>query len=393
MVRRVLLWALLTVPFAVAVFVAQGCVDDSDPFESDCDKRVPLKCCQCSLPDVCPPWADKWPTLPAWCEPILADAGIDVYGDIFGDGSTSFCSSGTCVPPAPDSWKQVAFAMTWPNDPPACPAETPEVAFEGSPAPPDLTCPACSCDAPEGTCSLPASWTISSTTCNVAGGVQTNFDPPGGWDGSCDSASAIAPGKLCGGVPCVQSLTLSLPTIEEKPCTSHVEGQADLPILRARSGGPEQPIGRACTTSNALPPCTGGVCVPTQSSFSACIMHDGNQVCPDDWNADRQVLYKQIDDARVCTPCGCDAPSGSSCQVKWRIFSGPGCSAQTLENVISADMMSAGCTYLDPGIALSGKTAEILDYTKGSCAPTGGKLEGDVWVDGEVTVCCRSMTM
>jgi hypothetical protein len=61
-----------------------------------------------------------------------------------------------------------------------------------------------------------------------------------------------------------------------------------------------------------------------------------------------------------------------------------------LENVISADMMITGCTYLNPGSALTGKSAEIIDYTKGSCAPTGGHLEGDLLLDGEVTICCYS---
>jgi len=56
-------------------------------------------------------------------------------------------------------------------------------------------------------------------------------------------------------------------------------------------------------------------------------------------------------------------------------------------------MMGTACTVLDPGVALAGKTTELLDYTKGSCTPTGGKPIGDLKLDGQVTVCCQSTTM
>lgn len=75
-----------------------------------------------------------------------------------------------------------------------------------------------------------------------------------GWDGSCSSDNAIAAGKLCGGVPCVRSITISPPVIEENPCTPHTAGEADLPVLKAWNGGPEAPIGRAVACVLGLAP-------------------------------------------------------------------------------------------------------------------------------------------
>lgn len=306
---------------------------------------------------------------------------------------SSLCSSGTCVPKAPESWKHVAFALTWPELPPACPEDAPSLVFEGSPEPPAQTCPTCLCDAPEGTCSLPTTWTVSSEVCPGGSGVKTSFDPPSGWDGSCSSTNAIAQGKLCGGVPCVQSITLSLPVINEKPCTPQMEGWVDLPIPKLKADGPRMATGRACASAKPLPSCSGAGCSKTNSAFGACILHDGDQVCPDGWAGDRHVLYQHIDDARLCTPCGCDAPSGGSCQVKWRAFSDSSCTTEVAANDVSAGMIGPACYALNSGIALAGKSAELLDYTKGSCTPTGGELVGDLALAGQVTVCCQSRTM
>ena len=402
MVRRVVIvGAVVVTALAVAGF-APGCADIPDP--SDCDGSIPYECCQCSWPDDCPPWNPHPRPIPDWCMPLIIDAGCppayiwDASACQQHDGGTdggmsTFCSSGTCVPSAPESWKQVAFALTWPELPPACPEDAPRLVFEGSPAPPDQACPACSCDAPEGSCSLPTTWTVSSEVCPGGAGVKTNFDPPTGWDGSCSSANAIAQGKLCGGVPCVQSLTLSLPVIDEKPCAPRMEGWVDLPTPRLWDDGPRRPTGRACASEKPLTSCSGQGCGKTNSAFGACILHDGDQVCPDGWTGDRHVLYQHVDDARACTPCGCDPPSGGVCQVKWRAFSDSSCSTEVNANNISAGMMVPACYALDPGIALSGKSAELLNYTKGSCAPTGGELVGDLKLDGQVTVCCHSTTM
>lgn len=396
--------------------VASACYDRAQNIGGDCPDWITEECCPCPFPEACPkpdpkgrpwewapPWGNdplndkccaQWKSQPFYSvEPVCLsdlDGGTDGSSS---SGSMGFCANGRCVPPAPDAWKHVAFFMDWPRDPPPCPDDAPVLLFEGNPAPSERSCPACSCDEPEGACRLPETWTISSVGCdNPAGGVKTNFDPPAGWDGSCTNDKALPEGKLCGGVPCVRSITIAPPVIEEKPCTPHADGEADLPVARAWNGGPEMPVGRACASQDPLPICSGKGCGGTSSQFAACIMHDGDQACPEGWNGDRHVLYEFVDDTRECSPCGCDAPTGGICQVKFRTFAESSCSAENVAGDVYASMAPACHDYM-PGVALGGKTAEILDYKKGSCTPNGGELKGDVMLSGQVTVCCSASTM
>ncbi len=395
--------------------LVSACYDTAQNIGSDCPVWITDDCCPCPFPEACPkpdPHGRPWEWSPPWgldplndkccaqwkskpfysVEPVCLsdlDGGTDAGTD---SGAPGFCASGTCVPPAPEAWKHVSFFMDWMHDPPPCPDDAPLLEFEGTPEPPALSCPACSCDEPDGVCHLPTTLTISSEVCPGTGGVKTNYDPPAGWDGSCTNDKALAEGKLCGGVPCVRSITIAPPVIEEKSCTPHAKGVGDLPVVKVWNGGPEVPIGRACASKSPLPNCSSGGCGGTNSAFSACIMHDGDQVCPEGWDGDRHVLYEFIDDTRECTPCGCDASTGGTCQVKIRTFADSSCSSENAAFDIYANMIPACHDYM-PGVALGGKTAEILDYTKGSCAPSGGELKGDVMLGGQVTVCCFAPTM
>jgi len=407
--------AVLSSAAAVGIIVS-ACLGEGTQVATDCPEWITDDCCPCPFPESCPkpdpdgrpwewspPWGleplndkccEQWKSKPFYTPTFTClsdlDGGMDASND---GGSMGFCANGACVPPSPEAWKHVSFALSWPGEPPPCPDDAPILAFEGTAAPPDLSCPACSCDEPEGTCQLPTTWTVSTDVCLGGGGIKTNFDPPAGWDGLCSSDKAIAAGKLCGGVPCVRSITISPPVIEEKPCTPHTSGEADLPVLKAWNGGPETPIGRACLSAKPLPSCSSKGCGGSNSEFSTCVMHDGDQACPEGWNGDRHVLYEFIDDARQCTPCGCDAPTGGMCQVKYRTFSGPACSAENVAGDVYTGMMPSPCHDYNGGEALVGKTAEIVNYSKGSCVPNGGEISGDLMLGGQVTVCCSASTM
>jgi len=50
--------------------------------------------------------------------------------------------------------------------------------------------------------------------------------------------------------------------------------------------------------------------------------------------------------------------------------------------------MTAPCHNLMAGTQLLGKSAEVLEYVKGACAPSGGDVEGEVVLAEPVTVCC-----
>ncbi|MDI1478568.1 hypothetical protein [Polyangium sp. y55x31] len=295
---------------------------------------------------------------------------------------------------APEDWMLGAFFSDW-REPPPCPDDTPIVAFEGTPAPPPLPCGECSCDEPEGTCRFPEMWTVSSTACDdPGGGVKTNFDPPTNWDGTCNQDKAIPSATLCGGVPCVRSITISPPVIEEQPCKAHTKGDPEQEIPKYWNGGPETPLGRVCTRAEPWPGCpgqSGKVCGPAGDDYSFCIYREGEHLCPEGWGGERHVLYGVVKDERECSACTCGPPTGGMCAVLWSVFGAPACTDYQAGAQITAGMV-APCTDLMPGTQLSGKTAELLNHTKGTCTPSGGEPVGELTLDKPMTVCCAAAT-
>ncbi|MDC3956695.1 hypothetical protein [Polyangium jinanense] len=308
---------------------------------------------------------------------------------------SSLCpGGGECVDESPKNWTLVAFFSDW-REPPPCPDDAPILAFEGIPAPPPLLCGECSCEEPEGSCKLPQTWTVSSTGCDdPGGGVKTNFDPSTNWDGTCNQDKAIPSATLCGGVPCVRSITISPPVIEEQPCKAHTKGDPGQEIPKVWNGGPETPLGRVCTRAEPWPVCHGQsekVCGPAGDDYSSCIFREGEHLCPEGWTGERHVLYGVVKDERECSACTCEAPTGGMCEVLISAWSSQGCSQVAIARPISAGMV-APCDDFMPGTQLSGKTAELLNYTKGTCTPSGGQVVGELTLDKPVTVCCRAAT-
>ncbi len=390
---------MIAAGWGAAGIVGSGCGLTNDP-GGDCPPEVSARCCPCPFPEACPdpdrpgfyeskpiPWdcpnaCDGPPPLPEKC----SDAGAD-------GGTSSLCVGDACVLEAPQDWHQVAFFSDW-REPPPCPEHAPRVAFDGLPAPPPLSCAACTCDAPEGTCKLPETWTVSSTGCDdPGGGVKTNFDPPVDWDGTCNQEKSILSSTLCGGVPCVQSITISTPVIEEQPCTPRSSAEPLGPVPRLWNGGPETPFGRVCTSDKPWPSCAeqeGKVCGPGSDDYASCIFREGEHLCPEGWGGERHVLYGKIKDDRECSACTCGSPTGGTCEVEWHAFHAGGCTMDT-KGYIYAGMI-APCIPLMPGTQLSGKAAELLNYTKGTCTPGGGEAIGELTLDKPATVCCAAPT-
>ncbi|MDI1476429.1 hypothetical protein [Polyangium sp. y55x31] len=351
-----------------------------------CAPDVPFECCPCPTPEWCP--EGKSPrTLAPWCSSL--DGGSD-------GSMSSLCTGGTCTPPAAGDWKgPVSFWQGWDMEAPTCPEDAPILAFEAWAEPPPLSCGTCECDPPEGTCKLPETWTVSSAACTPDPnlGVKTNLDPPTNWDGTCNEDKSIQSGKLCGGVPCVRSIMISPPTIEELPCKPHLVGDPEPSIPHAWEGGPQTPLGKACTSATPAPSCVeaaGKVCVPTPPSFSSCVYREGDHPCPEGWG-ERQLLYQHVEDKRTCAECTCSEPSGGFCNTKFRLFSGAGCTIEEAAFNVSSGM-SSPCHDLMAGTQLLGKSAEVLDYMKGACTPSGGDVEGEVVLTDPVTVCCYAPT-
>jgi hypothetical protein len=222
----------------------------------------------------------------------------------------------------------------------------------------------------------------------LSGGVKTNFDSPVGWDGVCDEGQSISAGKLCGGVPCVRSITISPPVITEQPCKAVTIGDPEQPPPRVWYGGPETPVGRACLSNKPTPSCAdqAGACFPGGPAFSACIMSEGELDCPEGWG-ERHLLYGNVEDARECTACSCGLPSGGTCGVYATVFGVADCSQPKVAVEVSAGMMEP-CLDVMPGEPFAAKSAELLAYVKGTCTPNGGEVMGELLVEQPATVCC-----
>lgn len=414
MLARSAIWGFVTVSFATALLAAQGCGEPifgySDGYlGGNCPReQVGTPCCPCPLLSDCPdgpkpiPWecpnaCDGAPPLPPRCcgpgtEPGICgveDAGSDGDTDADTDGGTSsLCADGTCVPKAPQSWLgplHMRFGGFCEST--ECPSVAPMVAFEGQTEPPPPSCAACYCDPPQGVCSLTTTWTTHSAKCGE-GGVATPLNTPANWDGTCTTEGAIAAGKLCGGVPCVQSITFSLPAIDELPCVAHADEGPELPILKFAADGVFSQGGYACIADKPWPECgaTGGTCVPRVPDFDVCVRRDGDVACPAEWPS-KHVLYAHVQDNRSCSKCLCETTSGT-CSYIASVYGDSACNDLNLAVNIFSSGMEACHNFQMPGLPLGSKSATDLTYNPGTCTPTGGQVEGDVVLSGAMTFCC-----
>lgn len=404
MVRRVIIGSIVVGSLFAIPFATHGCGLNVANLGGNCGPTIPIECCQCSWPEDCPPYSEHPPEVPDWCCPYLIAAGCSqpsTYdacdkcqhdgGTDSGDGASSACSGGTCAV-LPEGWDPVVLASGAMVVLPECPASAPNQLFEGSSVPgPDPSCPTCSCDPPVGACKPPTTWTVGSSAC-VGNDVWTNFNPPASWDGSCASNTAITEGTLCGGKPCVGSITISAPVIEEEPCVAHAN-VLPLDIPKAKADEPYITDGRACSGAKWHSCAVAGeVCVPSPSEpFAACLMHEGDVLCPNGWNS-KQVLYGSMDDQRFCTECSCLPSTGATCSMRVQVFGDAACASSELEVNVSLDM-GQNCFPIMSGVALAGKSADVLDYKAGACEPSGGELVGDLVLDDARTFCCRTSIM
>jgi hypothetical protein len=373
--RILVVAALVTTSIALALSMP-ACSSD---IGSNCAPEVTDECCPCPLPDFCP---DGSPPLPAHC----IDGGTDGGED---GAQSALCptGTGTCVPSSPEGWEGPVDLWFGPAfDAPPCPDGASTIVFEGQPEPEPPACAACSCDPPVSSCKLPETWTVSAAACNGVG-VKTNFDPPLGWDGSCTANMSIQSGKLCGGVPCVQSISVSPPILQEQPCQPHGLEPPPEPA-KLVAGGPFAPFALACSSAEPLPACTeeGEVCLASSPGFAACVYHAGDEQCPDGWPI-KHLLYGHVEELRTCSDCACDAPTGGKCTAKVHVYGDAMCVTEWASFTISSTDLSS-CHDLSNGIALAGKAAELLAHEPGICAPSGGELVGDLVLADAKTFCC-----
>lgn len=309
-------------------------------------------------------------------------------GATAGTGGGDECQ-GQCAPLGPGPW--LGPLLVWigkDGNAPDCPASAP---VADAPMFADLTAPtlcgACKCDAPTGTCALPEMITAAAATCpgNGPGVAHTPFDAPAGWDGSCTAASPIPALQKCGGLNCVQSLTLPPLTLTEMPCGISVEPiAAKLPytwgtVARSCHG---TTYGRCATPAETCAPAP-------EPGFTQCLVRDGDRECPAADYIVKHVFYGGLADTRDCSSCACSAPTGSTCSAVISAFKDGSCSPGALVVAGSADAINPTCLDVTPsGQALSSKLATAPVYAPGLCQVSGGEPTGQAIPADPTTYCC-----
>ncbi|HRI71037.1 MAG TPA: hypothetical protein PK156_42690 [Polyangium sp.] len=250
-------------------------------------------------------------------------------------------------------------------------------------------CPTCSCIAPTNPndgCVLPAVWSVESKVCQeLSSPSVTPFDPPANWAGSCTSTNPIAEGVMCEGEPCAKSLVVQPPTIA--PCVADPvmppEGEpVGPPAHKQVIEYVSAPMGPSCDSTST--------CIaPPAASYKLCFVANDIDVavpCPDGWT-DQYVGWREVTNKRVCSACTCGLPTGASCEVRATVYADDACT-DTRGDMMLLSNEAAICVDLTVGTALGSKTAEILSYQAGICAPSTSEIIGELELKRPVTYCC-----
>jgi hypothetical protein len=283
----------------------------------------------------------------------------------------------------------VAFGN--PGQVPLCPGFAHVEGFTGyaDPQVEPAHCPTCDCS--PAACALPEEIHASAASCAGAeGAVSTPFDAPPGWEGTCTTENAVPAGKLCGGVPCAQSVTVAPVTVEPcKPVTKGaVEGPGVFPAPVWGAAVRECLIdvdtqGGGCGTGEWCAP------VPPEG-FQLCLYVKGDDpsyACREPFT-ERHVVFEGFGpDTRACSPCECGEPEGASCTAYVSIFSDGGCGDPL--DAVTVAQAGPVCVDVPPGLGLASKAAQWKTAKPGTCAHSGGAASGEVAPVGAITLCCQ----
>lgn len=323
--------------------------------------------------------------------PLPPDASMTVV-----DAGGPTCD-GECVPVNESGWQEPWLLWLGYDRvlAPQCPEQAPTKRdyYAPLPAPP---CGACGCDAPTGSCSLPATADANSAACPAAspGTAQTSFDAPSAWDGSCTAEQAIAANLDCGGAPCVQSVTFASLVLSEAGC-------APKPPVVPHDNPKTLTLARTCAgATRGYCADSGHACTPGRPKnadkpgfWTYCVAHEGaddayTMTCPLAYPR-KHVFSIDYFDARTCTSCTCGPPEGSDCTSTVSVYEDNACSTATELGSVAVSSALPVCLDLLPGSPLGSKAATPPLYEPGSCQPSGGEPTGDIEKIGPVTFCCQ----
>ena len=348
------------------------------------------ECCSDSCVDgvcACLPTGGKCMSFSDCCSKACT-AGV-CEGDASTDGPIESACSGVCRDAQPQGWDFPSIVwMGAESDAPPCPNAASVLAYQGRADPTaPVVCGKCSCGGPTGSCGLPATLTASSAACpgTDPNAVVTPFDPPSGWDGGCTANDAVGAGQLCDGGPCVQSLTIAPPLVNETGCVATLSPteQGDISWATfARSC--KTAVEEACDDNQRL-------CVAVAPpGWKTCIFEHGDFDCPTDLvsvYSEKHTFFAGVKDTRSCTACTCDPPVGSTCSAEVFVYGDSACA--TVPSYAETILSTGGeCHDLAPGAALGSKSSSAPIYAPGACQPGGGQGMGGVMPAQPSTFCC-----
>ncbi|WP_438007913.1 hypothetical protein WME89_03865 [Sorangium sp. So ce321] len=315
------------------------------------------------------------------------------------DGTSNGGCEGTCVDATFGSFVQKPL-LVWmgpkPTSPPcdaalrkARPADAAQlVTFDLLYAEPEPHpgCDPCACTAPA--CALPAGLAVTSGyMCDEGSGeTVTPFEAPAGWDGSC-----VAPGA----VPPAAFGSFALAPVTERPCEV-----VAAPVPRDGELPGDAKVAVVCEDAVGTTPCPNGneQCVVAEAELAAgwrrCILSeiDGDYIeCPSFEDitgprfSEKFIFWKVAYDRRTCTPCACTETAPSQCEAVVSTFEDAAC-GDLVASVAVAE--NGSCHNTEPGSTLGSMSAAWRVNAPGSCAPSGGELDGDRRVEGRRTLCC-----
>ena len=312
-------------------------------------------------------------------------SGGDIFTTTGGSGGGPVCA-GACLAGKPAWFEGLSLFWIGPSgDVPPCSdlgLSEGSVGYADPIAP--STCPSCSCS--PAACELPESMHVSAAKCPGDGAASIAFDPPAGWEGTCNADGPISGGLQCNGGPCVQSLTIS--AVNVAPCE---------PVTGADPGN--QPVawgtvarecviwpisGEGCATGEACMPVPG-------AGYAACLYrygdHTGEQgfACPAEYPRSL-VVYSNYEDNRACAPCECSTLD-ESCQALVSVFKDGACDQVAASVMVSAEQ--GACVDLLNGTAIGSKSASFILDQPGNCAASGGGPVGGLDLADPVTLCCQ----
>lgn len=311
------------------------------------------------------------------CVPVDADAGADADPDAGRDADTTEDSGPgiTCEARClriPSSWEGPILLRESADEMPACPDEAPVTTFEAGREPnvPDLECD-CSCGDPMGDYSCGSVEVTAHTTALCGSGIDIATLA----DGECSGPVAtqfistagesydyfrVSTPELSGSGSCEPSLSTTRPD----PSFATRARACDAP----RAGG-------SCEEGSA---CVGG-------TDALCVYVEGDAECPAGFPA-RTVVHRSLSDERTCTDCGCDSPevecTGS---VPFR----PANEGRCDSSLLTATLDVGTCERSEILHGSPEQDAKASLSVTGTCAPTGGAVEGEVTPAEPITVCCE----